>query len=137
MKHQITFLAFAFVVSGCAVEQDRSGYSDAWYYERLTPYYTNDLALTPRVHLRAVRELVGVPITFDDGSEGHADVFRDDIELFFAEPVISEEERINLIQSAVRVTCPRTDLIEIQDRIAYFNDTYIVLQNTPCRGHVS
>jgi hypothetical protein len=137
MMYQKAFLALTFMVSGCAVEQDRTGYSDAWYYERLTPYYTNDLTLTPRVHLRAVGELVGVPINLDDGLEGHADVFRNDIELFFDKPVTSEEERINLIQSAVRVTCPQTDLVAIQDRIAYFNDTYIVLQNTPCRGHGS
>jgi hypothetical protein len=137
MKYQMVLLPLVFAVSGCAVEQDRTGYPDAWYYERLTPYYTNDLALTPRVHLRAVRELVGVPITFDYGSTGHADVFRNDIELFFAAPVTSEEERINLIRSAVRVTCPQTDMEEIQDRVAYFNDTYIVLRNTPCRGHAS
>ncbi|MDG1458014.1 MAG: hypothetical protein P8Q92_09040 [Pseudoprimorskyibacter sp.] len=134
MKYQSIALSLTLLISGCAIEVDRTGYSDAWYYERLAPYYENNLALRPRVYLRAVRELVGVPVTFDDGTEGHADVFRDDIELFFATPVINEEERLNLIRSAVGETCPSTDLEAIKERIAYFDETYVVLQNVPCRG---
>lgn len=135
MNYRATLLPLTLAVSGCSVAIDRTGYSEAWYYERLTPYYENDLALTPRVNLRAVRELVGVPIVFADGSAGHADVFRDDIEIFFAAPVTVEEDRINLVRSAVRETCLQTDLEGVEDRVEYSDETYVVLQNVPCLGH--
>ncbi|WP_039017996.1 hypothetical protein [Halocynthiibacter namhaensis] len=135
MRHKKAILLFVFVIAGCTVEQNRAGYADAWYYERLTPYFANDLALQPRVHLRAVRELVGIPIIFEDGSKGHADYFREDIEIFFAKPVTTKEERANLIHSAIGYTCPQTDIDGAQDKISYFDDTYVVLQNVSCLGH--
>ena len=116
---------------------DRSGYSEAWYYERLTAYYENNLATTPRVKLRAVRELVGVPAVLPNGVEGHVDIFRDDIELFFASPVTLEENRNNIIRTAVSETCPQTNLEGITNLVVYFDDTYVVLQGISCLGHAS
>lgn len=137
MKNLKTALPLLMVASACAVTTDRGGYSEAWYYERLTPYYENTLSMKPRMQLRAVRELVGVEIVLTDGSAGHADVFRQDIELFFAAPVMDQTEQKMLGQAAIRATCPQTDLRGIEDRIAYSNPTYVVFQNVPCLGHAS
>lgn len=143
MKKPSVALLSVFAISACAVvpfntiPTDRTGYSDGWYYERLTPYYENNLYLEPRVHFRAVGELVGIPTTFDNGFEGHVDVLRQDIELFFAMPIPDLESRIALAQLAIRETCPLTDLTGLQDKIEYSNQTYVVLQNVPCDGHAS
>lgn len=141
MKNLKIVLPLALLLSACAtvffspIATDRTGYTDAWYYERLTPYYTNNIYFEPRVHLRAVQELVGIPITFADGAHGHADVWRQDIELFFAAPVPDMEDRIDLARRAIRLTCPLTDMAGVQDKVEYADQTYVVLQDVPCRGH--
>ena len=143
MKKLKITLPLLLIVSACSsivfdpIATDRTGYSDAWYYERLTPYYENNMYFEPRVRLRAVKELVGVPITFEDGSPGHADVFRHDIELFFAAPVPDLEDRVALAQAAIRKTCPLTKVMGIRDNIEFSNQTYVVLQDVPCTGHAS
>ncbi|MEL6840655.1 MAG: hypothetical protein AAFP85_15290 [Pseudomonadota bacterium] len=131
----------ASVLSGCSaalfppIATDRTGYSDAWYYERLTPYYTNNIYFEPRVHLRAVNELVGIPVVFENGFHGHADVLRPDIELFFAAPVTSIDDRIELARRAVEITCPSTDLMDIASKVEFSGETYVVLVGLPCVGH--
>ncbi len=117
------------------IATDRTGYSEAWYYERLKPYYTNNIYFEPRVHLRAVNELVGIPVVFENGFEGHADVLRSDIELFFAATVPNIDDRVDLARRAVEITCPSTDLTNIASKVAFSNDTYVVLVDLPCAGH--
>lgn len=119
------------------VAEDRTGYSEAWYYERLTPYYTNSIYFEPRVHLHAVRELVGIPVVFDNRIEGHTDVWRSDIELFFAAPVPNIDDRVDLARRAVEITCPSTDLTNIASKVEFSSDTYVVLVDLPCVGHAS
>lgn len=132
MKFRTLLAPFVFA-SGCAIATDRSGYSAAWYYERLTPYYEATAPLTPRVRVRAVREIVGIPVTFSDGTPGHADVYRPDIELFFAKPVTRDDDRDTLIKAAIESACPFTDLNQILARVAYSDQAYVVLHNVPCR----
>lgn len=137
MRQTITkaFFALPFFLCACAIKTDRSGYEYAWFYERLRPYYESNLALKPRVYLRAVAELVGYPVTLPDGSEAHWDVLREDIELFFARSVADEEERLELARVAIGTACPQTDLENIEDNVAHSSDTYLVLEGVPCLGY--
>lgn len=129
----LSVLAF----SGCAVHQDRTGYSEAWYYERLSPYYKNTLSFRPRVSLRAVRELVGTEVIHPNGVVGHADYFRSDIEIFFAAAIADQGERLNLARSAIRITCPETDIGEIEDNMVYSDETYVVFEGVRCIGYAT
>lgn len=131
------FGPIAVLLLGCSAHIDRKGTPNAWYYERLTPYYTNDLYLSPRVHLRAVRELVGQETVLADGTPAHADIFRDDIELFFARPIDDPKERARLIDEALLNTCPDTDRSDLRSRITYADQTYIVLQHVSCIGYAT
>ena len=134
-------LLIACALSGCSaalfppIAADRTGYSEAWYYERLTPYYTNNIYFEPRVHLRAVSELVGIPVVFENGINGHADVWRSDIELFFAASVTNIDDRIELARRAVEITCPSSDLVDIASKVEFSSETYVVLVGLPCAGH--
>ena len=47
-----SFLAGCSAILFPPIEMDRTGYADAWYYERLQPYYTNNISFEPKVHLR-------------------------------------------------------------------------------------
>ena len=137
---KVAVLAASFL-SGCSaalfppIAMDREGYSGAWYYERLEPYYTNNIYFEPSVHLRAVSELVGIPVVFENGSHGHVDVLRPDIELFFASPVTSIHHRTELVRRAVEITCPSTDLKDIASKVEFSGETYVVLVDVPCIGH--
>lgn len=134
LSRAFVLLPAALIAAGCAVHIDRRGYADAAYYERLSPYYENDLALEPRVNLRSVRDLVGIPATFENDVAGHADVFRDDIEVFFARPVLDGDKRLELLRAAVAITCPQTDIDGIEERIVFANENYIVVQGLSCLG---
>ena len=123
-------------LASCSVHQDRRGFENASYYEQLEPYYTNDLALQPRTHLRAVSEFVGVPIVLEDGSEGHAHVLRSHIELFFARPVDEAAARMDLARKAISVTCPKTDQTNLTEKLAFASSEYMVFQGVQCSGYV-
>ena len=78
--------------------------------------------------------LVGIPVTFESGVTGHADVFRYDIAVFFARPVLDSDKRLELLRAAVTITCPQTDLDGIEARIVFANENYVVVQGLACLG---
>jgi len=110
-------LVVLLLLAACAIPTDRSSFAQAWYYERLTPYYENNLALTPRTHLRAVSELIGQDIRQPDGSRVHVDTLRFD-----------------LAKTAIRITCPDTSLLRLPSRIVHDTPTYMIFHHLRCTG---
>ena len=138
MKHGLRLVLAApfLLLVGCGtIPIDRSGFDDAAIYERLKPYYANDLAPAPRKHLRAVLMPISGIIPVEDGPDGHWHGDRPDIEVFFAPSVLDRSERITHAKLAIRTTCPDTDLSSIEDSLVFSSPVYLVFQNMSCLGH--
>ena len=130
MKKSI--LACAALTAGCAnfpIERP-DGFDGYWLRN---PYYTNNLALTPRTQLTAY-SWIG-PGGYDIATGTHFfGSFEYAIEIGFRQDVEDPADRLSLAHSAIEITCPETDLTGLDAKVEVSEPRFMYIVDIQCFG---
>lgn len=128
-----TILACAVLTAGCAnFPIERPDEFDGYWLRN--PYYTNNLALTPRTQLAAYEWLDGTNYQQPDGTWVHTDWWHYGIEIGFRQDVEDPADRLSLAHSAIEITCPKTDLTGLDAKVEVSEPRFIYIVDIQCFG---